>query len=726
METIQMIKEQLYYTGAKAAEQYSKEVELNEDVAIPRGRAIAFQSIANIGRTFVGHDTDLSVKSEYNRNDYKYFRPGENIPTEQLAIIAMSMDAYDKVGIINNIIDLMADFASQGIRFQHPRKTTENFYNTWFSDKINGCEISVKYLTNLLSSGNVIVKRNNGNIPVINEREWKRTIANDINLENIKFESRKIPLKYNFINPLSVEILGGELASFIGKPPIALKIPLKIRSEIKRASLITDPVKRRAIEQILKKIPKDILAALKSGASVVPMDMDKIHMAHYRKKDWQTWANPIVYPVLNVLIMLEKMKLADISALDGAISNIRLWKLGHLDGANSILPSRSTLNKLRNILANNVGGGVMDLVWGPELSFTESNTQVWRFLGSEKYEATLNAIYERFGIPPTLRSKSNASNTGSYIGLNTLIKRLQYIRNMLVSFWKFEVALIHKAMGFKGNVPRIIFDNMVLADEAAEKQLLLNMWDRDIISTESIQEIFGRIPEIESSRIKKESVERGEDMPEKASPFHNPDKKHELHKLILQGGEVAPSEVGVELNPRKPGEKSKMEKMQEIQIKVNKSKAPVTTTNKTGVPGRPTNIIETKKRKQKPTDKPSTNASLSRVIVWAHRTLNVIDKKISKSLLHSMGKNNKRSLTKQEYSLFEYIKFAVLCSLHPFDEVSNETVYNALKNRVKPDNDIVSTYNDLLEGLCSIPTVDENRMLFAESYAINKYFYNEN
>ena len=48
------------------------------------------------------------------------------------------------------------------------------------------------------------------------------------------------------------------------------------------------------------------------------------------------------------------------SALDGAISNIRLWTLGNLD--HKILPNKS-YNKLRDILASNVGGN--GTVWGP-------------------------------------------------------------------------------------------------------------------------------------------------------------------------------------------------------------------------------------------------------------------------------------------------------------------------------------------------------------------------
>ena len=104
-------------------------------------------------------------------------------------------------------------------------------------------------------------------------------------------------------------------------------------------------------------------------------------MFYYKKDDWSNWANPLIYAILDDVIMLEKMRLADLSALDGAISNIRLWTLGNLD--HKILPNKSAINKLRDILHSNVGGGTMELVWGPELTYTESNSQVYKFLGSE-------------------------------------------------------------------------------------------------------------------------------------------------------------------------------------------------------------------------------------------------------------------------------------------------------------------------------------------------------
>ena len=194
--------------------------------------------------------------------------------------------------------------------------------------------------------------------------------------------------------------------------------------------------------------------------------------------------------------MLEKMRLADLSALDGAISNIRLWTLGSLD--HKILPTRDGVNKLRNILASNVGGGTMELVWGPDLKYTESNSQVYKFLGSEKYQSVLNSIYAGLGVPPTLTGI--ASNGGgfnnNFISLKTLVELLQYGRDQLTKFWTKELELVRRSMGFR-KPAHIIYDQMILSDEAAEKNLLIQLADRSIISHETILDRFKEIPDVD-------------------------------------------------------------------------------------------------------------------------------------------------------------------------------------------------------------------------------------
>ena len=49
----------------------------------------------------------------------------------------------------------------------------------------------------------------------------------------------------------------------------------------------------------------------------------------------------------------------------------------------------------------------MELARESELSFKESSSDVYKFLGSEKYTAVLNSIYAGLGVPPTLTGMAN-------------------------------------------------------------------------------------------------------------------------------------------------------------------------------------------------------------------------------------------------------------------------------------------------------------------------------
>ena len=97
-------------------------------------------------RHFIDIEPNRSVRPGFHGSDYYAFRPEEAVPQQQRRIIKMCMDAYDKVGIIRNIIDLMGDFGSQGITIVHRDKTVEKFYQQWFKN-VNGKERSERFLS---------------------------------------------------------------------------------------------------------------------------------------------------------------------------------------------------------------------------------------------------------------------------------------------------------------------------------------------------------------------------------------------------------------------------------------------------------------------------------------------------------------------------------------------------------------------------------------------------
>ena len=457
----------------------------------------------------------------------------------------------------------------------------------------------------------------------------------------------------------------------------------------------------------------------------------------------------MIYAILADVLMLEKMKLADISALDGAISNIRLWRIGDLD--NKILPTKGAINKLRNILASNVGGGTMDLVWGPEIDFKESSTQVYRFLGSEKYQPVLTSIYAGLGIPPTLTGLASGGGggfTNNFISLKVLLERLEYGRNILLTFWREEIEIIQKAMGFR--FPATVhFDQMTLSDEASEKNLLIQLADRDIVSAETVQERFGEVPEIEKIRIKRESQERQkEKMPQKSGPYHNPQHRNDLEKIALQKDLVGPEDLGLvpsddtgdhpfsdpddrrndqKIEEKNDERKDKQDERDQKKFDNQQKQNPEEKFAPKGRPedGRPKNAKDKIKRKQKEV-KPrvAADTSVASVLLWAGKAQKQISDILNPALLAHYDKKNLRALTKQESDEAENIKMGVLSNIAPFATIYALVIKSILDRNLKTDPDMISLIDainsDFVEANNRNPNLEEARQIQVSAYALSR------
>ena len=651
-------------------------------------------------------DMNTSGRPGLTRHGYDAFRPGEAIPAlgDHTAIMRKSDRAYQKVGLIKNIIDLMGDFACQGIRIVHPNPKIQRFYRNWWK-KVHGKERSERFLNHLYRMGNVVIRKQTVKLSIKYQKELekKARATPDTDITNINISKREIPWRYVFLNPITVHVVGGQLAAFSGNPRYALMIP----SHLSRVCRSPKPEEKALVADL----PEEIREAAKTNKPVL-LPADKTIVYHYKKDDWQIWANPMIYSILEDIVLLEKLRLADTAALDGAISNIRIFKLGSLE--HKIAPTRAAAARLGEILGNHMGAGTMDLVWGPDIELLESKTTVHQFLGEEKYKPTLNNIYAGLGIPPTLTGTFGAAGTtNNFISLKTLVQRLEYGRETLADFWHKEFADVQKAMGFRFPA-KLEFTWTSLGDEASEKALLLQMIDRNLISDELFRYYFGHDDEMETLRLNKEykGREAGK-IPPKAGAFYDPQFEVALKKVALQTGAVTPGQVGLKLEAKPKGEEPAL-----------KMKTPtgVPSTKKKPTGGRPKNSKDTTKRKTK-TFTPKSKAVVE---IWADFAQTAIAEVLNPGLLQQYKKTTMRSLTAKELKESEDIKFGVLCNLKPLSEVSEATIHQALQSPMNVEatvlcKDWTSTVaNEVNRKL----TLDESRKLQTSVY-VNLYGEND-
>src|SRR6185369_2092635 len=101
---------------------------------------------------------NTSVRDQYSKTDYDLFRPDEATQKEYYDKFRQCNVSYKRMGIVRNVIDLMSDFACQGIEICSTSKSTEKILKEW-AKKVSFDDRSERFLNLLYRMCNVVVVR---------------------------------------------------------------------------------------------------------------------------------------------------------------------------------------------------------------------------------------------------------------------------------------------------------------------------------------------------------------------------------------------------------------------------------------------------------------------------------------------------------------------------------------------------------------------------------------
>lgn len=616
------------------------------------------------------------VTTGYTRADRDYFRPDEAIPTESVEIIEACYQAYERFPLIRNVLDMMADFAVKGIDIVNRVPTAQAFAREWAA-RVQLTERSERLAHTLLVAAVAPFRRVVGRLPTDFRRPDVRVRARRPN----PLGRGRIPIAYALLDPRDLV-----------PPPYV------------------DPAARDGLVGLYGYLPgggrtdrrRGYPGAFGGGgvfgfgggadtARPRPLDPATDTLLFYKRNDFDPLPRPLLFSLLRDLQVFEKLRMSDMAALDGAVQRLRVFTLGDLE--HGVFPKEAAFTKLAGMLAQGVGGGTQDIIWGPDLKVTETQTDVHRFLGKEKYIPTVEALFQGLGVPPSLAGSDTRSGfTNNFVSLRTVVERLQYVRDVLTTFWEGELEILQDALGFRHPF-RLVFDEPALADEATEKKLLIDLMDRGVISDESVLERFSSDPEIEAIRVRRESKERerGKRAP-KASSFHlDASQKAQLERTFVQNGELTPSQVGLQYDPPAPGEEP-------AATRVPPAPAGDTGGLPPGKAGRPQGAKDGVPRKKK------------RVVpLKAEGRRRASDGFVRAHFLSKVGKTNARQLTAAEAAELEETAFAVLCGL-PDGPVEEAAVAALLLAPPPVPDDVRAAYEAALAEL-GAASADDRRYL---------------
>lgn len=616
--------------------------------------------------------------------------------------MAVCVEAYKGFGIIKNIIDLMANFASEGLTVVHPSASIQKFYQRWVEavGLRARCRDIFRYY---YKYGNVFIYTTMGKIDDETYRKMKTSTKagkdadvldhNDPRGKKRKPKGKEIPWRYTLLNPFQMDLRG---TKYFGGTEWVF-----IPDEEMKSSINT--LKKHDTTDVLDESEVNVppeFQKLRQEDNVIALDQDKLWVLHYMKDDHEDWADPMVWPVMNDVMYKQQLRAMDMSVCNSVINAITIIKLGNID--KGFVAPKEHYRKISEMLRTPTYSH--NIVWNDAISMESNYPPIEKLLSIDKYTSVDRDILAGLGIPGILVSGSEGGSfSNAFLQVKTLVERLEEARETVIEWINSQLRIIAQVMGHR-EIPTIKFGQMSLRDEQAEKNLVMQLYDRDAISVERLHEAFDVETDVEVERMKREkAIRENDEIFMRFGPFKDPmnmmtteeqmDKEHEneLETVKLQNKN----------KPKPPGAK----KPGGSAVK-----------KKNGRPSGTKGIPQKKKRNTKPkgsslgsiieTDYDIVRLSLAKVY-------DSIDEHLTSMMLNARGLQYKKQLSREDKQGLEDLVFGVFANATFDDNITADYVRYALENLTNIDESVVEEYNYISEtiGTTDIESRREARII---------------
>ena len=250
------------------------------------------------------------VRSDRFRNiedgmvPFKYSTGGVGGNTSAIDVrdtVKLCQKAYYNFSIFRSTIDMMTEFSVNNIYFRGGSKKSRKFLEALFK-KINLKSFMDKFFREYYRSGNVFIYRFASSLKEEDLKKITQTFGAKGLLDE---DSGTLPSRYMILNPADIK-LTGSLSFSTGRYS-------KLVSDYELQRL-RNPESEEDLE-VLNNLPEQTRKALDSRATqvMIPLDPDKIAGVFYKKQDYEPFAVPMGYPVLEDINAKYEMKKIDMA-----------------------------------------------------------------------------------------------------------------------------------------------------------------------------------------------------------------------------------------------------------------------------------------------------------------------------------------------------------------------------------------------------------------------------
>lgn len=402
---------------------------------------------------------------------YNYAMDGVNVREA----IELCQKAYANVSVFRNAIDIMSEFANTEIYLEGGTQKSRDFFTEWFK-KIKLWNLRDQYFREYYRSGNVFLYRVDGKFKADDFAKLVSQIG--------VLGDNKIPLKYIVLNPF--DIVAKRSSTF------ATGAYEKILSEYELARL-QNPITEED-KEILDAMPSAVKKDIKKGAYYtdglkIELDPKKLTYSFYKKQDYEPFAVPFGYPVLediNAKMELKKMDQAITRTVENVILLITMGAEPEKGGINA-----QNLSAMQSLFKNESVGRVLVSDYTTKAEFVIPD--LGKVLGSEKYQVLNEDIKQGLQNIVIGEEKYSATEVKAQI----FVDRLKESRNAFLNdFLQVEMNRIAKELGFR-SFPTAKFRDVDMRDQTQLMRITTRLMELGVLTPQQGMDMFhtGQFPQ---------------------------------------------------------------------------------------------------------------------------------------------------------------------------------------------------------------------------------------
>lgn len=393
--------------------------------------------------------------------------------------IELCQKAYANVSVFRNAIDIMSEFANTEIYLEEGSKKSREFFTEWFK-KIRLWNIKDQYFREYYRSGNIFIYRIDGKFKLDDFAQISSRIGNSSSAEN------SIPLRYILLNPF--DIVAKTSSSF------NLGVYEKILSQYELARLQNPSTEDD--KEMFNNLPKDIKDTITKGGYYkdglkISLDPKKLSYSFYKKQDYEPFAVPFGYSVLediNTKMELKKMDQAITRTIENVILLITMGTEPSKGGIN-----QNNLKAMQSLFKNESVGRVLVSDYTTKAEFVIPDLN--KVLGPEKYKVLNEDIKQGLQNIVIGEEKYSATEVKAQI----FVDRLKEARNAFLNdFLQVEIKRIAQSLGMK-NYPVAKFRDIDIRDQTQLMRVTTRLMELGVLTPQQGMEMFhtGEFPKSE-------------------------------------------------------------------------------------------------------------------------------------------------------------------------------------------------------------------------------------